>query len=308
MRKMKFFIFIFTLFFLFACQKSGGRLKIIGTWGGSELETFKKVCGAAGVEIDFETTRDLDAILTTRLKANNLPDMAILPNPSKMKELIKAGTLRELNYIDRNELEKNYSKLWIDMGSYGGKLFGIYIKAANKSLIWYNPEEFKKNGWLVPSNWDELISLTKKIASSGKKPWSIGADIGWPLSDWIENILVHNSGPEIYNRWIYHEIRWTHSEIKKAFLKWYDIVGNKDFLCGGIDGTLSTKFQNAAFMVFTKPPKAYLHYEGDFISSIVVAELSNIKPGESIDFFPFPPIKTEYGTPGWRCRCGCCIQ
>jgi alpha-glucoside transport system substrate-binding protein len=267
-----------------------------GTWGGNELATFRKICSAAGVKVKFTTTRDLNAVLATAVKARTLPDVAILPNPGKLKELAKLGVVKPLTFISKAEL-KNYARTWIDLGSFGGKLYGVYFKVANKSVIWYNPREFKRNGWEVPKSWNELIALNQKIVAAGKTPWSIGADIGWPLSDWIENIMVRTAGPEIYEKWINHEIPWTDPAVKKAFQVWGQIVGHSQNLAGGIDGTLATTFQNGALAVFRKNPKAYMYYEGDFMSGIVTAELSDVQVGEDMDFFAFPAIEPKYGVP-----------
>ncbi len=275
---------------------SNPTITITGTWGGSELDTFMKIADAAGVKVTFNTTRDLNAVLATAVKAKTLPDIAILPNPGKLQELAKQGQLRPLSYLAKNDL-KNYAKTWVSLGSYGGKLYGVYFKVANKSVIWYNPKEFKKNGWAVPKTWHELIALDKKIVAAGKTPWSIGSDIGWPLSDWIENIMIRTAGPDLYQKWIDHEIAWTHPAVKKAFQTWGEIVGDPKNLAGGIDGTLATTFQNAAVAVFQENPKAYMYYEGDFMGGIVTAQLSNVKLGEDMDFFAFPEINPKYGVP-----------
>ncbi len=272
---------------------SFAAVSAIGTWGGSELEVFKKMCATAGVEVKFETTRDLDAILTTRMQAKNLPDIAILPNPSMLKRLASQGALQPLSYISRDEISQSMARTMYDLGSYGGKLYGVFIKIANKSVIWYNPAEFKKNGWKVPKTWKELVALTKQMAVAGKTPWSIGADIGWPLSDWVENIMIRTAGPEKYQQWIDHEISWTDPAVRKAFTTWGEIVGNPKHLVGGIDGTLAATFQNAAFAVFQNPPKAYMYYEGDFMAGIVKAQI----PDANMDFFVFPSIDPQYGAP-----------
>jgi alpha-glucoside transport system substrate-binding protein len=271
-------------------------ISVTGTWGGSELDIFMKIADAAGVKVDFNTTRDLNAVLAAGVQAKTLPDIAILPNPGKLQELAKQGVLKPLDYLSKADL-KNYAKTWINLGSYGGKLYGVYFKVANKSVIWYNPKEFKKNGWTVPKTWAELIALNKKIVAAGKTPWSIGADIGWPLSDWIENIMIRTAGPEVYDKWINHEIAWTDPAVKKAFQVWGEIVGDPRNLAGGIDGALATTFQTGAIAVFQENPKAYLYYEGDFMGGIVTSQLPDVKLGEDMDFFAFPPIEPQYGVP-----------
>lgn len=293
---LTFVIFIFTIS---GCNKDNtpNNVSILGTWGGTELNNFLDVCKLSGVKVKFETTRDLDAILSTRIEANNLPDIAILPNPAKMKELAKKSKIQPLSFLKKDVLINDYGKNWLDLGSYGGKLFGIFFKTANKSLIWYNPKEFKKNGWEIPKTWDELINLTDKIAKQGKIPWAIGADKGWPLTDWVENIYMRSAGPQMYQKWIDHEISWTDESIKKTFMLWGEIATNSKYLYGGVKGALSMSFQEAAFSVFQNPPKAFMYYEGDFMSEIITSEISNLKIGEDIDFFPFPPISETYGVP-----------
>ena len=271
-------------------------ISVTGTWGGNELATFTKIAEAAGVKVNFNTTRDLNAVLATAVKAKTLPDIAILPNPGKMQELAKQGVLKPLTYLSKADL-KNYAKTWISLGSYAGKLYGVYFKVANKSVIWYNPKEFKKNGWVIPKTWDELIALDKKVVASGKTPWSIGADLGWPLTDWIENIMIRTAGPAVYQKWIDHEIPWTDPAVKKAFQIWGQIVDDPKNLAGGIDGTLATTFQNGAVAVFQENPKAYMYYEGDFMSGIVTSQLPGVKVGEDMDFFAFPAINPKYGVP-----------
>lgn len=60
-------------------------ISVTGTWGGSELATFMKIYDAAGVKVNFNTTRELNAVLVAGVKAKNLPDIAILPNPGKLR-------------------------------------------------------------------------------------------------------------------------------------------------------------------------------------------------------------------------------
>jgi alpha-glucoside transport system substrate-binding protein len=293
----KFILILAAFLAFFSCKQEETTVSIIGTWGGSELESFEAVCAESGVDISFETTRDLDAILTTRTEAGNLPDMAILPNPSKLKELARANVLTPLGYLDEKSLEKDYARSWIDLGSYAGDLYGIFFKTANKSVIWYSPRQFAANGWQVPATWDELIALTDQIRTSGKTPWSIGADAGWPLTDWIENIMIRTGGPEVYQQWIDHDIAWTDPAVKNAFLTWGDIVVEPANLAGGIDGTMAATFQQGAYTLFKKTPDAYLYYEGDFIGDIVTSEIEGLEKGKDISFFAFPPIDEQWGTP-----------
>ncbi len=295
MKKWKYLLFALVVLALFtACSKpTDTKLKVIGTWGGSELDTFKEMAKAAGYEIEFETTRDLNAILAAKAGKDGPYDLAILPNPAMLRTLAKDGKLAELSWMDRKKLSDDFGASLVRLGSYGGKLYGVYIKASNKSVIWYNPEEFAKNGWNTPTTWAELITLTDTIRESGKTPWSIGADIGWPTTDWIENIMAGSAGEDNYQKWIDHSIKWTDPAVKEAFELWGQIVSNPNNLYGGVDGTLSSKFQDASYVLYQDPPKAYLYYEGDFMGGIVKAQIPSAEFGTNMDFFAFPKIKDK---------------
>jgi alpha-glucoside transport system substrate-binding protein len=117
------------------------KITVLGVWGGQEADVFSAMCKAftdkTGIAVDFEATRDLDAVITTRVEAGNPPDVAGLPGPGKMIELAGKGKLVDLSkLIDMTAYAKNYAQGWKDLGSVNGKLYGLFNKAAVKGLIW----------------------------------------------------------------------------------------------------------------------------------------------------------------------------
>ncbi len=76
-------------------QKLGGKVTVLGVWGGNELESFLAMVRPFetqyGVQVQFEGTTDLNAVLTTRLEGGNPPDLAALPGPGQMAEFARAG-------------------------------------------------------------------------------------------------------------------------------------------------------------------------------------------------------------------------
>src|SRR5690606_20071260 len=245
-----------------------GRVTMLGTWGGQELEAFEKVLAAftaeTGIEVDFTGTRDLVAVLTTRVAAGNPPDVAALPNPGQMREFAAEGALVDLSRVlDVDQLRRDYAETWIDLGSYDGKLYAIFISADLKSLVWYSPKQFAARGYQVPTTWDELIALSDRMVADGFTPWAIGlesgAASGWPGTDWIEDILLRTAGPDVYDQWVNHEISWDHPAVKRAFELFGQIAANPAYVHGGIVGVLSTNFGDSPNALFTEPPRAFLH-------------------------------------------------
>jgi alpha-glucoside transport system substrate-binding protein len=282
---------------------SRGAVTVLGVWGGDELTAFQEAVfpftEETGIGMAFEGTRDLAAVLTTRVEAGNPPDLAILPNPGQMHELATQGVLVDISTLmDMDQLKSDYAQSWLDLASQEGTLYGIFYKVANKSLIWYNPKAFKAAGYEVPATWDELIALSDQIVADGKAPWAIGlesgAASGWPATDWIEDIMLRTAGPEVYDQWVAHEIPWADPAVKKAWETFGQIVRNEDYQYGGSTGTLATSFGDAPAPLFDDPPGAYLHRQASFITGFFP---EGLVAGEDYDFFPFPPIDPQYGTP-----------
>ena len=95
----------------------------MGVWGGVELEAFEKVMetfeAATGIEVEFEGTRDLPTLLTTRIEAGNPPDIVILTGLGMMNDLANDGVLVELNNVlDMKKFAEEYNPVWRELATY----------------------------------------------------------------------------------------------------------------------------------------------------------------------------------------------
>jgi alpha-glucoside transport system substrate-binding protein len=286
-----------------ATQQIGGTVTVLAVWGGSERDSFlamvKPFEERTGVKVQYEATRDLNAVLTTRVKAGNPPDVAGLPGPGQMAEFARMGALKPLReVVDVNQVINDYAASWINLGSVDGRLYGVFIKAALKGLIWYNPKAFSRAGYTIPRTWAEALQLTDRIARTGTTPWCIGlesgAASGWPATDWIEDILLRTAGPVVYDRWVRHEIPWTHTAVKSAWQEFGRIATNPRYVLGGPQGVLSTNFGESPFPMFTSPPRCYLHHQATFIQDFIQKQFPDLKPVEDFNFFEFPGITPEF--------------
>lgn len=282
------------------------KVSVLGVWGGAEKDAFMKMVepfeAATGIRVDFTGTRDLAAILTTRVAAGNPPDVSALPNPGQLEQFAKIGALVDLaTFMDMSKVKSDYAKTWLDLASYKGKLYGFFISADLKSLVWYSPKAFASAGYKVPETWDELLALSDKIMADGKAPWAVGlesgAASGWPGTDWIEDIMLRSTSPEVYDEWVGHQIPWTDPRVKRAFQLFGRIARNEKYLYGGTTGALTANFGDAPNALFTTPPNAYMHRQATFIKSFILKANPDLVAGVDFNFFPFPPIDAEYGTP-----------
>ncbi len=307
MKKFHYIIVSVCLLFLFSVTTATSQsVTVMGVWTGAEAEAFAKMVAPfekeTGIKVEFTGTRDLPAILTTRVEAGNPPDVSAMPNPGQMKEFARDGKLIDLStFMDMEALQSEYSNAWIDLGSYQGELHAIFISADLKSLVWYNPKAFAAAGYTIPNTWDELMVLSDKMVADGNTPWAIGlesgAASGWPGTDWIEDIMLRIAPPETYDAWVNHEISWTDDVVVEAFEIFGNIARSDKYVYGGPNAVLTIPFGDSPDALFTDPPNAYMHRQATFIKSFILDHFPNLVPGEDFDFFPFPPIKEEYGTP-----------
>ncbi len=278
-------------------KKIGGTVSVIGTWGGSEQDSFMAMVApfqnATGAQVQFTGTRDLNAVLTTQVQGGNPPDLAGLPGPGQMTEFARQGKLVDLSgVLDVNTYKQNYSQSWIDLGTVDGKLVGVFAKAATKGLIWYDPKVWQAKGFQVPKTWDELMSLSKQMASTGTTPWceglESGAASGWPGTDFLEDIVLRQSGVDTYNKWWQGTITWSSPEITKAWQTWGTIVADPKMVYGGANTVLTTNFGDAGNGLFSNPPRCYMFHQASFITDFFVKGTPGIQPGTDFNFFPFP--------------------
>jgi alpha-glucoside transport system substrate-binding protein len=299
------------LLVLVSCGKQAPAkpVTILATWGGDEELGFREVLDAfakkTGIAYTYEGNRDSTVVLKSRVAGNNPPDVAFVPRPGEVVAYAKQGSIKALNegksgdMIPSSVLTSNYGKAWIDLGTVDGKFYGLIAKANSKSTFWYKPASFQALGVSAPNTWDDLLAIEDKYVAAGKKPLAIGAQDGWTLTDWFENIYVRMAGPDMYTKLhVTHEVKWTDPSVVAAIQKFIQVFtpANKK-LAGGVTGTLSTGFIDAFNLVLRPNPAAEMYYEGGFMSSFAKQNFPNLEPGKDYDFFEFPAIDPQYGKP-----------
>ena len=284
-------------------EEGDGQVTIFSLWGGSEQEAFQKVLTQftkdTGIKTKYESARDFLPVIRTRLAADNPPEVAILPRPGFVDELAGDDALIPLEDLglDVDAINENYGDVWIDLATFEDTTYGVVAKANSKSTVWYKPNSFEENGFQVPTNWDQLLAVTKQYKDKGMTPWAVGAqgdENSWTLTDWFEQIYARQAGEEKYRQLFESgDIPFNDPSVKDALTEMLKIV-NDDYVEGGIDTALGISFVDAIGRVFGKNPKAEMFYEGGFVGGIATGQVNpSLKPGEDIDFFDFPQFSAE---------------
>jgi len=276
---------------------AGASVTVIGTWGGDEEKAFRAMVApwekSTGNTVKYTGTRDLNAVLTTGVASGVLPDLAGLPGPGQMAEFAKGGSLKPLDSVlDVATYKSETAPALVTLGTVDGKLSGVFIKAAVKGLIWYSPKLHDYSS-APPATWDDLKSQATANKGNASAIWCVGlesgAATGWPGTDWIEDIVLRQAGPDVYNAWWGGTQKWTSPEIKNAFQTFGDVIKDAN---GGSSAVLTTAFQEGGDGLFASPPGCEFHHQASFITGL--GKFKTAKAGTDYNFFPFPDIDAKY--------------
>ena len=273
---------------------SGQTVEVAATWTSAEQSNFEKVLDLfeqqTGATTQFVSTGDdIAAYLGPKIEGGKPPDVAILPQPGVLQSFADQGDLIPIEDFAGQLVDQNYAPAAREVGTVDGKLYAVWFRAAQKSTVWYNTQVFEDAGVQPPKTWDELLTTAGTISDSGVPPYSVGVDVGWPISDLFENIYLRTAGPEMYDQLAAHEIPWTDESVKVALTTMGDVLGNSDEIAGGTQGALQTDFNGSVVQMFADPPEGAMTFEGNFVAGVITGE-TKAKVGPDADFFDFPSI------------------
>ncbi|GAA3729276.1 ABC transporter substrate-binding protein [Salinactinospora qingdaonensis] len=277
-------------------ELDGVELLVAAKWTGVEQRNFEQVLDAfeekTGATVTYDSTgEDTGAYLGPRIEGGDPPDVAVLPQPGLVAEYVDQGALYPLQGEAAQALEDNYGDYWQRLGGVAGDSYGIMIKAAHKSIVWYRPEAFEQAGVTAPTDWDEMVTTTAAtLSDAGSAPFAMCGASGWTLTDWFENVYLSQAGPDAYDQLIAHEIPWTDDSVVTALQTLNEIWDAPELMLDGTDGAVNTGFPDCVSRVFGQQEAAMV-YEGDFASANIVE--SGAEVGASAQAFPFPAVGDE---------------
>jgi alpha-glucoside transport system substrate-binding protein len=269
-----------------------GSLSTMAIWAGEEQKAFQAVIDGfkekyPNVSVKYTSGGDnLAPLLSTAVQGGNPPDIAALGQPGLVADFAKKGAIKPIDDLE-SKIVDAFGDDVANAGKVDGKQYGVMFKGANKSTIWYNVADFDEAGVEPAKTWPDLTKDRDTLKAAGITPYSVGVDVGWPITDIFENIYLRTAGPDMYDKLAKHEIPWTDPSVKKAMTMMKDIVGQSDYMVGGTDGALQTEMPDSVAKVFSDNPQAAMVVLGDFAPGVTKTTL---KPGTGFNVFDFPSI------------------
>lgn len=253
------------------------------------------------INIQYEGSGEFEAQIQVKVDGGNAPDIAFFPQPGLLARFAEDGEALPLPDKVRQRAEDGWTDDWLDYARTDGELYGTPLGANVKSLVWYSPEVFDENGYEIPQTWSEMTDLSDRMVDDGITPWCAGIEsgeaTGWPATDWVENVMLREHGPEVYDQWVNHEIPFDDPKVADAFERVDGILRDGDYVNGGHGGVKSivtTSSQDAGLPILDN--ECGMHMQGSFYAANW-PDGTDVSEGGEVFAFNLPPIGEDGDTP-----------
>lgn len=191
-------------------------VSILAIWTADEAAPFKHTLDELGIKYTYVGTRAASQVLASDIEKGTPPDIAILPSPNDLAQYlpqdpakIRSGELHPVGDVTAADQQP-----WL-LTNAAHQLSTATVQMGDKSFVWYRPPATAPASAPQNLSWADLTAL---------KPVCLGLEslstTGWPATDWIEDILLHQSGFDFYQQWAQGKQPWTAQQVYDAWQSW----------------------------------------------------------------------------------------
>lgn len=255
--------------------QAADTVTIYGGFSGDQAKGFQAELDAwgktSGIKATYTVLNSYDTDIRVKVKAGQAPDIGMWPQPGGLLEY--SSVLEPLDtVVDLPAIQKTLVPGWDKLAVKGGKVYGLPVSANVKSLVWYNPANFKAAGLSVPKTDADLTKLVAQIKA--KKlgfPWCAGIEsggaTGWAATDWLEEYVLRYGGGTTYNNWWKGKVAFNSPVVTKAGNKVAETLLTAGNVNGGGKAIAATSFGNTAALFATDKTKCFMMRQGSFITA-----------------------------------------
>lgn len=212
---------------------------------------------------------DVAPQLRARLAGGDPPDLAHLPGPGLLTELVAAAPPEGRSAVPAPpqvtvNVDQYLPEAYAGAGSVGGTLYAAPLDAAVASWVRYSPAEFADRDLAVPTTWVELTDLVEQVVDDGDTPLCPATTPSG--TEVLAGAVLRDAGADVYDRWVEHGLPFDDSRIAAA-LDDVDVLRDPDALA---------------------PPEATL-LDGECLLEYPAAD----RTADDLDVFPLPPTDAD---------------
>jgi alpha-glucoside transport system substrate-binding protein len=268
----------------------------------SHKDSYELFTTCTGADVQYEGSKEFEAQLVVRVRSGNPPDIAYVPQPGLLNTLVTdTGKVVAAPDTVAANVDEFFGEDWKGYGTVDGTFYAAPLGANVKSFVWYSPQMFSDAGVEVPTTWDEMLAASDTFAGNGIKPWCAGIGsgdaTGWPVTDWLEDVLLRDAGADVYDQWVSHEIPFNDDQVAGALDRVGNILKNDKYVNGGfgdVKSIATTTFQDGGLPILDG--KCAMHRQASFYAANW-PEGTNVAEDGDVFAFYLPTTSEDFGKP-----------
>lgn len=267
-----------------------------------------RIVPSAADSVSSYTARELANYATAGWSMPDVARIVDLGNLVQFNDRIEPVELG--SYIDANDLERRFGPYLLGLGTVDGSIDAVPIQLAAGGLIYFRRDAFEQAGYSVPTSWDELMSLARRMVDDDETPWCLAFDAGpsqpgdsidWdgrPGSDLLNDLVLRSAGVELYDSWTRHEIPFDAPPILEAGRLLEQLLFEDGFVAdtdevASLDAAEAFARLNRRHPVTSDPDPGCWLYPQD---GIRLERNRSFEIGSELDFFEMPTIDQNLGS------------
>ncbi|WP_255956015.1 ABC transporter substrate-binding protein [Streptomyces odontomachi] len=244
------------------------------------------------IKLQSIQNEDFDGKLQTALNSSSAPDVFMQRGGGKMRAMVEAGQIQELDLTDADKAKAGAAAL--ASNTIDGKVYAVPTDTQPEG-IFYSKDLFDKAGITsTPTTMDELEAAIEKLKAIKVAPIAVGAKDAWPAAHWYYNFVLRECSQDAMTT-------------AGKSLKFDDPCWNKagDDLAAFLKvnpfqkGFLTTSAQQGAGSSagMLANHKAGMELMGNWDPGVIASLTPNQKQLPDLGWFPFPAVAGGKGDP-----------
>ena len=253
------------------------------------------------IKIEYSGSSNFQEQIGGEAQQGNPPDLAIFEQPGLINDLAKLGYIQKLPSNVKSTVDSTFPSQWVNYTTVGSTDYAAPLLAKLDGWVFYSPAAFDKLNLKIPTNWSQLLTLTEYLrANSGQAPWCEGfasdASSGAAGESWINDLVLREDGPTVYDEWAAHKVLFTDPAIEKAFNDAAEILQNRDWVNAGFGGVASINTTTTAQVASAlESGKCLMTMQSSsFLDDLQTTSkgVETVGPQQNIWAFILPPINS----------------
>lgn len=218
-----------------ASGKDSGKTELTMLMGSSEdkqyIEYMQNLISDfedanTDIKINLSLVSDPEGQIKQQMAAGGGPDI-VNTDPTSMHILASSDYLVKLDdYAAQYGWGDRFDDWVKDSLSYDGSWYGL-PGVMDGMLVYYNKDLFAENGWEIPTNYDEVLSLCKEMTEKGYQAFPFGSSGYKQANQWWTSVAYcAGMGQEDLHKLLTGKLDWTCDASKATVEKLNELWSN----------------------------------------------------------------------------------